>query len=64
MICFTLVFNSENDAKELNNYMFHKGIILRHLAGWGLPNCIRVTIGTEIENNYFIESLSKVLPAV
>ena len=57
----TLVFENEEEAESFNDNMLHKGIILRHLPGWGLPNCIRVTIGTEEENEYLIKCISKVL---
>ena len=54
---FTLVFPCANEAHSFNETMLKKGIILRHLPGWGLPNCVRVTIGTEEENTYFLESI-------
>ena len=57
----TLVFLSAEKAKAFNDKMLHKGIILRHLPGWGLPNCIRVTVGTEKENEYLIKCISKIL---
>ena len=57
----TLVFNSIEEADSFNNAMLHKGIILRHLSGWGLPECVRVTIGSEEENEFLIECLSKIL---
>ena len=57
----TLVFSSAEKAQSFNEAMLHKGIILRHLPGWGLPNCIRVTIGTEEENEYLIKCISKIL---
>ena len=45
----TLIFQSEEEAASFNKSLLHKGFILRHLPGWGLPNCIRITIGTENE---------------
>jgi histidinol-phosphate aminotransferase len=60
----TLVFNNEEEAESFNNAMLHKGIILRHLAGWGLPECVRVTIGTDEENEYLLECLSDILSQV
>ena len=51
----TLVFENEETAESFNDNMLHKGIILRHLRGWGHPNCIRVTIGTKEENIYFLQ---------
>ena len=57
----TLVFSSAEKARLFNDKILHKGIILRHLPGWGLPHCIRLTIGTEEENEYLIKCISKVL---
>jgi histidinol-phosphate aminotransferase len=33
------------------------GIIVRPMAGFGLPECIRITVGTDTENRRVIESL-------
>ena len=57
----TLVFNNVEEAESFNHAMLLKGIILRHLDGWGLPVCVRVTIGTDEENEYLIECLSEIL---
>jgi len=57
----TLVFNNEEEAGSFSDSMLHKGIILRHLAGWGLPDCVRITIGQKSENEYLIYCLSEIL---
>ena len=57
----TLVFNNAEEAESFNHAMLYKGIILRHLAGWGLPDCVRVTIGADEENEYLIECLPEIL---
>ena len=53
----TLNFDSSDKATTFTQNMLNKGIILRHLPGWGLPNCVRVTVGTEEENEYLISNL-------
>ena len=60
----TVVFNSEEKAQSFTDSMLHKGIILRHLAGWGLPHSVRITIGKEEENAYLISCLSEILSEV
>ena len=60
----TLIFNNEDEAFSFNENMLNEGIILRHLLGWGLADCVRITVGTEEENEYLIQSLSKVLALV
>jgi len=60
----TLVFNNEQEAASFSDTMLHKGIILRHLVGWGLPDCVRVTMGQESENEYLVKCLSEILSEV
>jgi len=53
----TLIFNSEKIADDFLKKVLSNGVILRGLKGFGLPNCVRVTVGTINENKYFIEIL-------
>jgi len=55
----TLKFSSEENAHNFTQKMLHKGVILRHLIGFGLPNCVRVTIGLEQENDYLIKNIKE-----
>ena len=57
----TLVFKETEEAGEFTKSLFQHGIILRHLSGWGLENCVRITIGTEEENHFTIKCLSQIL---
>jgi histidinol-phosphate/aromatic aminotransferase/cobyric acid decarboxylase-like protein len=34
------------------------------LIGFGLPECVRVTIGTVDENNFFIEKLNNIMKEI
>lgn len=40
-------FASEEEAKACNEYLASQGILLRYVGGYGLPNCIRITVGDE-----------------
>jgi chorismate-pyruvate lyase len=40
------------------------GMIVRGMAGYGLPQCLRITIGTEDEVTRFLESLRSTLAEV
>ena len=53
----TIIFNSRNDAMKSSKFLLQNGVIVRDLIGFGLPCCIRVTIGTEYENNIFLKHL-------
>jgi histidinol-phosphate aminotransferase len=49
-----LLIHFPDDAKRgavaCDAFLKSKGIIVRRVAGYGLPNCLRVTVGTEAEN--------------
>ena len=49
------------DAARVNQQLLRQGVIVRPIAGYGLPEWLRVTIGTEAENARFIEALEKAL---
>ena len=53
----TIVFKSNDKASKFVELMMRNGVILRGLKSFGLPNCVRVTIGTMDENKYFIEKI-------
>lgn len=48
MICETL-----QDATEFTQRMLEHGVILRQLKAFGLPHCVRITIGTSQEMTHF-----------
>ena len=47
------------DAATLNQKLLKQGVIVRTIAGYGMHEWLRVTIGTEIENQRFLEALDK-----
>ncbi|RLL41994.1 histidinol-phosphate transaminase [Oceanobacillus piezotolerans] len=49
------------DAENIYQSLLEKGVIVRYGKIWGLPEYVRVTIGTEEENTFFIEKLKEVL---
>ena len=48
------------DAKGVNLALLKAGVIVRPIAGYGLPDWLRVSIGTESENARFLASLRAV----
>ena len=48
-------------AETITKKLFDKQVLVRFMGAYGLPDYIRVTIGTMEENNRFIEALKKVL---
>lgn len=49
------------DAAGVNQKLLQQGVIVRPIAGYGMPEWLRVTIGTEPENARFLEALEKAL---
>jgi histidinol-phosphate aminotransferase len=51
------------DTAALNQALLREGVIVRPVAGYGMPNHLRVSIGTAEENTRFLAALAKVLGA-
>ena len=51
------------DAPRINLELLKRGVIVRPVAGDGLPQCLRVSIGLPEENQKFIDALTAILAA-
>ena len=51
-------------ALEFNQKLLEEGVIVRPVANYGLTNFLRVSIGTQVENQHFIDALKTVLKDV
>ena len=60
----TLIFDNQSQAEIFTQQFLKSGIILRHLKAFGLPNCVRVTIGKDSEMGVFINKLDSILEYV
>ncbi|WP_252271381.1 histidinol-phosphate transaminase [Pseudomonas subflava] len=49
------------DAAPINQALLQAGVIVRPVAGYGMPTFLRVSIGTEQENARFLEALESIL---
>lgn len=58
---FCLIFDSRETALQITEHMERHGVILRHLGGFGLPECVRFSIGTPEQNELALEALSTVM---
>jgi histidinol-phosphate aminotransferase len=56
-----LLFFPDLAVAELNIRLLKEGVIIRPTGGFGIPEGMRVTIGLEEENEFFIKKLKKVL---
>jgi len=46
-----------DQAQAANAHLKKQGIIVRPVSGYGLPDCLRITVGTEDDNKAVIEAL-------
>jgi histidinol-phosphate aminotransferase len=57
-----VIFDNENTAGMFTLGMLRRGVILRRLPAFGLPNCVRITIGTPDEMDHFESAFVETLP--
>lgn len=58
---FILLIDLPGDVKEVNEAMLRRGVIIRPMGGFGLPNAIRITIGNREQNEKMLSALKQVL---
>ena len=58
-----ITINTKREALPLYNALLREGVIVRPIAGYGMPQHLRITIGTEAQNTRCIAALQKVLAA-
>ncbi len=58
-----VLFDCGRPAADVYGALMHRGVLVRPCASFGLPNHIRVTVGTPAENARFAEALEVVLGA-
>jgi histidinol-phosphate aminotransferase len=56
-----ILFDVKRSAADVFDAMLRKGVLLRPCGSFGLPTCLRVTIGTPAENERFVAALEEVL---
>lgn len=49
------------EAKDADAYLNARGLILRSVASYGLPTCLRMSVGTEDQNHAVIDCLTEFL---
>jgi len=54
-----LDLGSEEKVDRLTEGLLRDGIIVRPLKGFGLPHCLRVSVGLDHENEAFLEAFLK-----
>jgi histidinol-phosphate aminotransferase len=57
-----LLFQSPK-AESIFEGLVERGILIRNVSGKGLPNALRVTVGSSEENEAFLNALREILPS-
>jgi histidinol-phosphate aminotransferase len=59
---FVLIhFPDERGAVAADAFLRERGLVLRRVAGYGLPNALRLTVGTEEANRLVVQALAHFL---
>ncbi len=56
-----LTIDMAQDAMPIYQKLLHKGVIVRPVANYKMPNHLRVSIGLEHENQKYIDALQEIL---
>jgi histidinol-phosphate aminotransferase len=56
-----IAVNLGREGLPVYNALLHKGVIVRPVANYNMPEFLRITIGTEAQNQRLIASLTEVL---
>jgi histidinol-phosphate aminotransferase len=54
---------SEKSAQAADTFLMQHGVILRSVASYGLPDCLRMTVGTEEQNHLVVSLLQQFMAA-
>jgi histidinol-phosphate aminotransferase len=49
------------DAARINGELLHKGVIVRPVASYGLPEWLRISVGLPAENERFLDALRDIV---
>ena len=52
-------FDTPKMAERADEHLRRSGIIVRQVVGYGLPNCLRITVGSEESNRLLVAELAK-----
>ena len=50
-------FRDEGTARAADQFLIERGVILRPVAAYGLPHCLRMTVGLEEANRAAVAAL-------
>lgn len=54
-----VVFPNENEAAAVVGGLLHQGVIVRPLGAFGLPHCVRISVGRDQDNQRCVEAMRR-----
>ncbi|MFO7445197.1 MAG: histidinol-phosphate transaminase [Ignavibacteriaceae bacterium] len=61
---YLMVFPSEEFASDFNEECLNRGLILRHVKSFGIPNGVRINSGTDEETEFALRVIEEVYPVL
>lgn len=58
---FIAFFVGERDARSIFHSLLQRGVIVRPIANYEMPNALRVSVGTPLENQMFLSALRDII---
>jgi histidinol-phosphate aminotransferase len=58
---FIVIIDPPSEPVALAEALLHRGYIVRPMAAFGMPNAVRVTVGSQSENEGFIDALRELV---
>ncbi|HET6905522.1 MAG TPA: histidinol-phosphate transaminase [Rhodanobacteraceae bacterium] len=52
-----LMLDMGRDASDFERHLFDRGVIVRPMGGYGLPDTVRISVGSRAENRRLLEAL-------
>lgn len=56
-----VALESEGEVAHVSEQLLRRGVVVRPLRAFGLPNCFRVSTGTDEENSVFADAIQKIV---
>ncbi len=57
------VLPTEQEANRISEELLSLGVVVRPLSAFGLPNCIRISTGTDEDNRFAVDAMRRVYAA-
>jgi histidinol-phosphate aminotransferase len=56
-----VVMRNENEVNTVYAELLKRGVIVRPLKAFGLPHCVRITVGTQEQNEEMVQKMKEVI---